>query len=372
MQHPIPQNISTYEFRLIGDMTLKQFMQLAVGLGAAILIYSTNLFTPIKLALAALFGLGGIGVAFVPLEERSLDKWLLAFIKSIYNPTEYIWRKDHQMPEYFNFKPSTTTIDPQEAEELMLAAVKRKQEGLSSYLQTLPEHQLANQIETTESSRLDSIAQLLTQDGTINTATQPATPTPIKTPTPALINVNTMPSNTIVNASVAQINNAAAQQQTPPTPSSDVQIPKSEAVEIEKQSDTQTPPLNIEATMQTPQPQAQNLSVNRATPTTVAPAKTNDKLPFPSTPTSPNTIVGMVLDSSQNIVANAIIEIKDGSGVPARATKTNKLGQFFSTTPLKDGEYQIEIEKQGLTFDILSLHLTGQIVKPLKIVAHGD
>ncbi|KKR52786.1 MAG: hypothetical protein UT88_C0021G0001, partial [Candidatus Woesebacteria bacterium GW2011_GWD2_40_19] len=30
-QHPIPQNISSYQFRLVGDMTLKQFFQLAGG-----------------------------------------------------------------------------------------------------------------------------------------------------------------------------------------------------------------------------------------------------------------------------------------------------------------------------------------------------
>ena len=29
--HPIPQQISSYQFRLVGDMTLKQFFQLARG-----------------------------------------------------------------------------------------------------------------------------------------------------------------------------------------------------------------------------------------------------------------------------------------------------------------------------------------------------
>ena len=30
--HPVPQNISSYEFRLVGDMTLKQFLYLAGGI----------------------------------------------------------------------------------------------------------------------------------------------------------------------------------------------------------------------------------------------------------------------------------------------------------------------------------------------------
>jgi hypothetical protein len=42
-QHPIPQQISAYHFRLVGDMTLKQFFEVAGGAIIALIIYSTNL-----------------------------------------------------------------------------------------------------------------------------------------------------------------------------------------------------------------------------------------------------------------------------------------------------------------------------------------
>ena len=80
-------------------------------------------------------------------------------------------------------------------------------------------------------------------------------------------------------------------------------------------------------------------------------------------------VVGMVIDAAEKIVPGAIVEVLDEAGLPARATKTNQLGQFFSTTPLKRGVYRINIDKQGLDFDTIELQLTGQIVEPLKIQA---
>ena len=42
-QHPIPQQISSYEFKLVGEMTLKQFLKAAAGVIIALLINSTKL-----------------------------------------------------------------------------------------------------------------------------------------------------------------------------------------------------------------------------------------------------------------------------------------------------------------------------------------
>jgi len=92
-QHPIPQQISSYEFKLVGDMTLKQFLKAAVGIILAILINSTGLMFLIKLPLMILFGGGGLLLAFVPLEDRPLEVWFFSFIKSIYSPTIYTYQR---------------------------------------------------------------------------------------------------------------------------------------------------------------------------------------------------------------------------------------------------------------------------------------
>ena len=92
-QHPIPQQINSYEFKLVGDMTLKQFMKAAVGIVLAFVIYSSKIVFFLKYPLMLVFGGGGLLLAFVPFQDRPLEQWVMAFIKAIYSPTIYTYRK---------------------------------------------------------------------------------------------------------------------------------------------------------------------------------------------------------------------------------------------------------------------------------------
>ncbi len=92
-QHPIPQQISSYEFKLVGEMTLKQFLKALAGIIVALLLNSTNMVFFIKWPLMLLFAGAGLALAFLPLEDRPLETWALAFIKSIYAPTIYTYKK---------------------------------------------------------------------------------------------------------------------------------------------------------------------------------------------------------------------------------------------------------------------------------------
>lgn len=92
-QHAIPQQISSYEFKLVGDMTLKQFLKAAVGIVLAVMINSTKLVIFIKWPLMLFLAGGGLALAFVPFEDRPLEVWVLSFLKAIYSPTIYIYRR---------------------------------------------------------------------------------------------------------------------------------------------------------------------------------------------------------------------------------------------------------------------------------------
>ena len=92
-QHPLPQDISAYRFRLIGDMTIKQFVSLGVGIVLAVIFYSSPLPFFFKYPLAFLFLLLGVGMAFVPVQGRTLDTWIFAFLRSIYSPTQFVWKQ---------------------------------------------------------------------------------------------------------------------------------------------------------------------------------------------------------------------------------------------------------------------------------------
>src|SRR4030043_2437359 len=109
-QHPIPQQISSYSFKLVGDMTLKQFPQLAGGALISLLLYASPLHPFIKWPLIIASFLFGVALSFLPIQDRPLSTWLVAFFRSIYSPTYFVWNKAKKPPEYF--APEETSAKP--------------------------------------------------------------------------------------------------------------------------------------------------------------------------------------------------------------------------------------------------------------------
>ncbi|MFH2062265.1 MAG: PrgI family protein, partial [Candidatus Beckwithbacteria bacterium] len=129
-QHPIPQNITAYKFRLVGDMTLKQFLELAFGLVSAWLIFNSNLVFIFKWTLGPILALFGFALAFMPVEDRPLDQWIINFIKSIYSPTQFIYKASPKTLDIF----SLTKPIPENQLEPQL-----NPNQLQDYLNTLPQ-----------------------------------------------------------------------------------------------------------------------------------------------------------------------------------------------------------------------------------------
>jgi len=94
-QHPVPQPISSYEFRLIGSMTLKQFAKLAACCLLALIFYGLPLPFFLKWPGIIFFVLLGLGLAFLPINERPLDVWIISFLKAVFSPTQYVWKKEN-------------------------------------------------------------------------------------------------------------------------------------------------------------------------------------------------------------------------------------------------------------------------------------
>ena len=83
--------------------------------------------------------------------------------------------------------------------------------------------------------------------------------------------------------------------------------------------------------------------------------------------TEPNIINGVVTDQQGQFIPGVIVVVKNAQGESKRALKTNKLGQFVVTTPLANGTYTVEVDKKGLTFDIMKVDLTGEVLAPITI-----
>ena len=108
IEHPVPQNVTAYQFRLVGDMTLKQFLEFGAGVILAWFIWTLQLPVFIRWPFILLSALAGFALAFMPLEERPLDQWVLAFFKAVYLPTLFNWKKSRRS-DFLDFTPRKIT-----------------------------------------------------------------------------------------------------------------------------------------------------------------------------------------------------------------------------------------------------------------------
>ena len=309
-QHPIPQQISSYEFKLVGDMTLKQFVKAAAGIIIALLLNKSNLLVifkwPLMLASAGM----GLALAFVPFEDRPLEVWVNAFLKSIYSPTIYLYKKKNE--DWLDLSKA----NKQDNEEMLVKVknenlfVEKKTEGNKLVTSGMRKIRVANNesMETTSSEKEEQVevmetTKLLEQE-----------------------NVKTDPILKEEANNKAEIDDWR-----------------------EKTSDLDLKKEKLEATG----------------------AAVFGSIPMPDRSDIPNVIVGMATDGEGKIIDGVIVEIQDTHGNPTRVIKTNALGQFKISTPLADGRYLMIAEKDGYLFDRVNIDLEGKIIDPVRIIAHN-
>lgn len=352
-QHPVPQNVTQYQFRLVGDMTLKQFLELLGGLVVAYLFYASNLIFIIKWPLALLSLVAGFGLAFFPIEDRPLDQWVINFLKSIYSPTRYIWKKSNKVPSVFTF----------EAHPVIETVTATKTVKAPSIADLQPKSN--SDISDEERQRINVLDAMLAKAApAAPAADQKVSQVPV-VQKPSVTVRKLKPLAKIENATIFQSAPRPAGIAAPIkiTLDKDLAIPKTEISPIIKSAD--------------PAPQASTqgktnvifskpeVKVERA----AAPTAVPQQIHLPAAPAAPNLVVGMVVDKAGKIVENAIVQIMTDDGIPARAIKTNSLGQFYTSTPLGKGTYTIEVELEGHTFPPNKLVIEDKIVSPILLRA---
>ena len=312
-QHAIPQQISSYEFKLVGEMTLKQFLKAAVGIVLAILIRSTALIAIIKWPLMLIFAGGGLALAFVPYEDRPLETWIIAFFKSIYSPTVYTYKKKADKSWLETDLTKVTTSKPLVAkkdndDEVSGAKAKMR---LRDFFQTssLKKNKVKPGIEIKE--EVDEKKEK------------------VEVKEKVLIDKR---KEKVIKKDVVDSNNEV------------------------KMKSWKNDKVNL------------NLKSKKLGATGKA---VFGVIPMPDIPEVANVVVGMATTNEGKIIDGVIIEIQDETGNPSRVVKTNSLGQFRMSTPLANGRYLVIAEKEGYQFDRVHLDLNGKIVEPIKIIAHN-
>jgi len=312
-QHPIPQQISSYEFQLVGSMTLKQFGKLAGGLIIAFIFYSSNIIFFIKWPLIIAFAGLGFALAFVPVNERPMEFFILSFIRSIFSPTIYLW--DNQNKNIDILSSGFAQKDEKD---------RQKEEEERS-----KEIEIQKEIETLKMPKLNEFISSIPEDS----------------------------NNTI--------RKGKPDKKSKPKQSEPSKLKEEIAINIREQEPAKQAPVPVQA----PTFQEEINAPERSAPPTATAEPEFGEIPMPKPPTTPNIIVGMVTDSQGKILDNVIVEIQDQEGNPIRALRTNQLGQFRTTAPIPNGDYLIISEKENYRFDIIKIKAKGEVIPPLKIKA---
>jgi len=92
-QHPVPRQITTFEFKLIGFMTLRQFLYLVVFFPVGYIAYIINPIPYLNIFLGVVIGIVGLAFAFIQIQGRPLEVWIKNLLKRLNSPTQYTYEK---------------------------------------------------------------------------------------------------------------------------------------------------------------------------------------------------------------------------------------------------------------------------------------
>lgn len=348
-QHAIPTNVSSYQFKLVGDMTLKQFFQVAGGILGGVIFNATPLLPIIKWPLTIISVLLGVGLAFLPLEERPLEKWIFSFFRAIYSPTVFNWKQGAVSTKLFQDEPTVAENTPQDI-------------ALNNYLdKNKPAISPLGNLEKAEGAFLNNLTNIF------KTPSSPAQPVTPSVPQPIATTTTTLPSEVASEAlHGTPLDTQSAIQPGPPV--HEVTIPVNTPTKVQPVEQKVIPPTT------------QSLApTNPAVANTVAPVMSGNNMVSsaqamfsidaapPSPPTYSNVVVGQVVDQDRRIVEGVIMEIRDSAGRPIRALRSNKAGHFITVTQLDNGHYEIITEKDGYEFEPLSFEAVGTIIPPILV-----
>ncbi len=421
-QHPVPQNVTTFQFRLIGDMTLKQFGYLCAGAILAFVAYKLPLPFIITWPLTFAFAFLGVGFAFIPVEERPMDVWVFSFFKSIYNPTQYVWIKEAPKPEP-TAQAAKRVVPAHEAAASVTPAsppqTQKSKSMLSSLFQSSPSamgpgsnlksNEHATTVVTTHPapSMFSWLSDLWTPKQHPSNHEAPNAPVsplqfvprPVTGHKPQVTpqSVNTTPKTQTESVAVQQkmreleasLKELQSQLATKNMASDRVLELQSQLTDVLKQRSTmedELVSLKRQLTSRGPsvaaEPDTQPQSATHETPktttrSTVTVINTQDdavKVGLPRLTTVANVITGLVQDDEGNMLPGILVTVTNKEGIPVRALKTNKLGQFAASTPLGSGVYFVEVEdpRARFSFSRVQITLNGTVVPALGIVAKSE
>ena len=398
--HPIPQDITGFQFKLIGNMTVKQFAYLAGGVIMGWICYILPISGFIKMPFAFVFILLGVAFAFLPFEGRPLDVMITHFVKALLNPTQFIYQKIGGQI-YF----------PATAIAIQSAALQTQQptglsgDKLKAFLDSLPKRP-KNKLDEKEMVFFQSLGTMTVpqpavqpvpsytpphafdkKDGKKQADTESVSEEkqPIIEPTENEPQVQEIELEKEAQNILEQLEKAKQQEKQTQSGTANYDAAHQKVLELQQilnettlqKQDLERQVMSLKRTLENQQKQVYRPSVAVAEKAETKnirsiPQSMRKTVGLPTTPEFPNLVTGIIKDPRGNPLPNILVEVKDNDGNPVRAFKTNALGQFASATPLTNGIYTIEFDdsKGENKFDIIEFTANGDVILPIEIISN--
>ncbi|MCS7093461.1 MAG: PrgI family protein [Patescibacteria group bacterium] len=170
-QHPVPRQITTFEFKLIGFLTLRQFIYVLVFVLMGFFFYFITPIPFLNYLLGFSVGLFGLAFVFVPINDRPMEIWVKNLIKRLTSPTQYVFKKDNHCPpilteiaQSYSYQLASNYLDSQQKLNQYLAQKVPRQSQIDkkNLINDLidsknePEKQKQNQKTVTEKKKSES------------------------------------------------------------------------------------------------------------------------------------------------------------------------------------------------------------------------
>jgi len=126
-QHPIPRQITTFEFKLIGFLTIKQFIYLVIFVALGLAIYGLTPIPVLNVMFGVLTASIGAAFAFIPINDRPMEVWIRNLIKRLTSPTHFGFQKQNKPISFL--QDAVFSSDPHQ-----ITAHIDSQKKLGSYL----------------------------------------------------------------------------------------------------------------------------------------------------------------------------------------------------------------------------------------------
>lgn len=361
--HPIPQDVTGFKFKLIGSMTVKQFLYLLFPGIIAVVIFLINAI-PLFARIPLMIFVVGIGAtfAFVPIEGRPMDMMIANFFRAVFTQSQYAYRKQGvNLASYpaFDFAQQQVAAvqsarSAQDDRKRLIASALRN----SSFRPDTQELAQINQINAAFGNSVGGVQS----PPPVQTASQaPAqTTSPSTTIHPLPTHEETeMPAQPPVQNASRQQGSASKQA---PEPSVQEKTPTNKMAS--------TPAINEPERVSAPRQSAPVAADTQASAQSQAPQ------PFSSLPDMGNIVLGAVSDARGKPLLNILVEVKSAQsqGEALRTFKTNSEGKFSAATPMPDGTYTVSFEdtKGAHRFEDVQISLDGSIFQPLIVTSVDD